>query len=290
MERARDLIGPVLAVALITGAALTSRWMSYNRSRARVGTKEGPRGVPVEPEYQPTAYRFLYLHEPGAVAGRLTFVRIVDGRIGRDATWSFAGLDEWCDWAPGFFAQEEGWTPRYQPGWQISRWLSMESTGRTRGCLFWRIQALRFLDPESIANEINWIEASGKTLTIHATQGWPHYDYDSDTLHWNPVASEYGPEDPNLVRQWYKTTPLITLAYVLSHACHDLCHDGDLDEQPVRERFALATENRIRHILFLADPACSHIRPRPGFRETWPDTPGRSAQEAWWDYRGAVEY
>ncbi|MEN6575918.1 MAG: hypothetical protein ABFD90_06200 [Phycisphaerales bacterium] len=289
MEKARDLIGPVLAVLLITGVALTSRWMSDNRGGSGIGTKEGLNGVRIELRYEPIAYRFLYPGEPGAADGRLTFARIVEGRVGKDAAWSFASLDEWCDWAPGFFAQEEGWSSRFQPGWLISRSLE-EPAGCTSGRLFWWIQALRFLDPESVASEIEWIEASGKTLRLRTTQGWSHYDYDSDTLYWNPTATEYTPEDPNLSRKWYKTTPLVTLAYTLSHACHDLCRDGDLDEQPVRERSALATENRIRHILFMKAPACSHLRPRPGFRETWPDTPGQSAGEAWWVYRGAVEY
>ena len=291
MERAKNWIGPVLAVLLVTAVALTSRWVSEGRTGSRIGDGNGLTGVRVRSWEHPITYRFLYPHEAGAVAGRLTFARIVEGRVRKDSAWSFGSLDEWCDWAPGFFAHEEDWAPHLQPGWLISRWLCEdEAAGCTSGQLYWRIQALRFLDPESVANEIEWIEISGGTLRLRTTQGWPHYDYDSDTLYWNPAATEYTPEDPNLDRKWDKTTPLITLAYTLSHACYDLSCNGDRAGTPAREQFALTTENRIRNILFLKDPACSQIRPRPGFRETWPDAPGRSPEEAWWNYRGRVEY
>ncbi|HNS22654.1 MAG TPA: hypothetical protein PKH24_19280 [Sedimentisphaerales bacterium] len=291
MERAKQLVGPVLAVVLITAVALVPRWLSHGRTAGRVGERNALRGVPTERRYEPITYRFLYPHECGVVAGRLTFARIVDGRVARDAAWSFDSLAEWCDWAPGFFAQEQDWTPRFQPGWFISRCLDTdELAGCTNGQLFWWIQALRFLDPESFANEIEWIEVSGKTLRLHTTLEQSHYDYDSDTLYWNPVATEYTREDPNLCWKWFKTTPLVTLAYGLSHARYDLCCDGDRSDPPSRERAALATENRIRHILYRKDPACSHIHPRPGFRETWPDLAGQSPEEAWRTYAGRVEH
>jgi hypothetical protein len=291
MERARELIVPVVALVLITGAAITSRWMADKRGVSRIGAGTSRSGSRIEPWSDPIVYRFLYPYETGAVEGRLTFARVVEGRVNKDATWSFADIQEWHDWAPGFFAGEEGWTPRTQPGWLISRWLDGDEPGGPNGGqLFWRIQALRCLDPESFVNEIEWIEASGKTVRICTTPGWPSYDYESDTLHWNPSATRYVPEDPNLDWKWFATTPLITLAYTLSHAHYDLCRDGDRVDQAGRERFAVADENRIRHILFLMDPTCSHIRPRPGYRETWPDAPGDSPEQAWWDYRGEVEY
>lgn len=289
MERAKDLIAPILAVTLITGVALISRWMSDNRHDAHIVAAEGVSHVQTKPAYEPIAYRFLYPHERGAVAGRLTFARIVGGRIDKNGVWSFVSVEEWCDWAPGFFSQEEDWKSRFQPGWVVSRCLD-ESAGCTAGRLFWWIQALRFLDPENAANEIEWIETWGETLEVRTTQGWPHYDYDSDTLYWNPNAIEYAPQDPNLAREWYKTAPLVTLAYTLSHAYHDLCRNGGRADLAAREQFALMAENRIRHILFMKDPACSHIRPRPGVRETWSDIPGRSAEEAWQAYQGRVEY
>jgi len=49
-------------------------------------------------------------------------------------------------------------------------------------------------------------------------------------------------------------TPLITLAYTLSHAYYDLCRDGDLADQATREQFALATETRVCRILLLTVP------------------------------------
>jgi len=64
----------------------------------------------------------------------------------------------------------------------------------------------------------------------------------------------------------------------------------DAAETEVREKMAVAAENRIRHILFLKAPSHSHIHPRPGHQETWPDLPGQSAQEVWLNYHGVVKY
>ncbi len=291
MERARQLIVPVLAVGLIASAAVVSRRMSERRVGTCAGGGINGNHSRSETRYEPIVYRFLYAHEPGAAAGRLTFARVVEGRIRKNATWSFGSLDDWYEWAPAFFAAEEGWTSRTQPGWLISRWLCEDKSGRcTTGQLFWRIQALRYFDPESFVHEIEWIEVSGKTLQILPTEAWPRYDYDSDTLYWNPSMARYVPEDESLERKWFATTPLITLASTLSHAYYDLCRNGDTVSLEGRETFAVADENRMRHILFLKDPACSQIRPRPGCRETWPDAPGDSPEQAWWDYHGRVKY
>jgi hypothetical protein len=291
MERARELILPVVGLVLIVGAAMASRWMADRRAVSRVGAGASRSGSRIETSSDPIAYRFLYAYEPWAVEGRLMFARFVEGGLPKDAVWSFASIEEWRDWAPGFFAGEEGWTPSAQPGWLISRWLDAhEAGGCARGQFFWWIQALRFFDPGSFVNEIEGIEASGKTVRICTTPGWPSYDYEKDTLHWNPSVARYVPEDPNLDWKWFATTPLVTLAYTLSHAHYDLCRDGDRVGHEGREMFAVADENRIRHILFLKDPACSQICPRPGYRETWPDVSGNSVEQAWWDYRGAVEY
>jgi len=254
--RDKHLVGPVLAVVLVTGVTLTSRWMSDGRTDTGVRSKKGPSGVQTKSRREPVAYRFLYPGEPGTVAGKLTFAQIVGGQVAPDAAWCFGNLDEWCDWAPEFFADRRDWTPRFQPGWLISRRLE-ESADCTCARLFWCIQALRFFDPENLADQIDWIEVSGKNLTVRITHERSHYDADRDTLYWNPVATEYPPDDPNLVRECYKTIPLITLAYTLSHAYYDLCCDADQGDPCTREQSALATENRIRGILLLKDPACS---------------------------------
>lgn len=282
---------PVLAVVLITGVAATSRWMSERHAATRVGGGMNWSRSRGEVWSEPITYRFLYPHESGAVPGRLTFARVVEGRIRENATWSFGSLDEWYEWAPPFFAAEEGWTSRMQPGWLISRWLCEDESGRcTTGQLFWRIQALRYFDPESFVNEIEWIEVSGRTFQILPTESRPHYDCDADTLYWNPSATRYIPEDPNLDRRWHVTTPSIALASALSHAYYDLCRTGGAAGGEGWETSVVRDENRIRHILFLKDPACSQIWPRPGWREIWPDVPGNSPERAWWDYRGRVTY
>jgi len=289
IARAGQLIGPILAALLITGVGLTFRRTSERRIEMSGGAQSGWGGVRTRLRCEPAAYRFLCPNEPGAVPGRLTFARIVLGRIREGAVWDFGSLDEWCDWAPGFFAWQEDWTARFQPGWLISRWLD-EQAECTSGQLFWRIQALRFLDPQGFANEIDWIEIAGRPGRLCTTQGWSHYDYDRDTLFWNPVATEYTPDDPDLSRQWHRTAPLVTLAYVLGHMCCDLSCSGDELDQAGREQFALTTENRIRHALFRTVPGCSHIWARPGFRETWPDIAGPTAEEAWQSYAGRVDY
>lgn len=290
MERARQLIAPVLAAVLIASAAVVSRRIAERRGSSYVGGDANRSHSRIAEWEEPITYRFLYPHEPRAVPGRLTFARVVEGRIRKDATWSFGSLDEWCEWAPAFFAAEEGWTSRTQPGWLISRWLCEDESGRgTTGQLFWRIQALRCFDPESFVNEIEWIEVSGKTFQIRPTEGRSYYDYDADTLYWNPSATRCVPEDPNLDRMWCVTTPLIALASALSYAYYDLCRNGGAGDEGW-ETSVVREENRIRHILFLKDPACSQIRPRPGWREIWPDVPGDSSEQAWWNYRGRVQY
>ena len=120
--------------------------------------------------------------------------------------------------------------------------------------MFWSLQALRFLDPGSIANEIDMIESAPGKMRVCLTQGPSDYDYETDTLCWNPTETEHVPADAGLQRKWFRTDPLITLAHELSHAWYDLCRGGDSVAPRAREQHAVMTENRIRHILFLKDP------------------------------------
>jgi hypothetical protein len=215
--------------------------------------------------------------------------------VGRDSQegqkWDFVSTEQWFNWAPELFDRERGWVVENQPGWKISRWLRVDdSVECDRDHLFWAIQALRFLDPESLANEIDMLEGSGRAARICPTQGPSDYDYDNDTLYWNPTSVAHVPADAHLNWKWFQTDPLIALAHELHHAWHDLCRQGDMAGVEARERLAVAAENRIRHILFLTDPACSHLCPRPGHQETWPDLPGQSAQDAWGNYHGIVQY
>lgn len=284
-----------LALALVAVAVPFALWLS--RPLVNERSLDGPRrgGLPISHEPgasgEQVTYRFLYRGEAGAIENRLTLGCFVDDDLRRGATWGFAGRDNWLTWAPDVFARERRWVAEDQPGWQISRWLSADpSVACDSTLLFWAIQALRLLDPESLANEIDMIERSGGAVRICPTRGPSDYDYQTNTLYWNPTATEYVPEDDRLDWKWFRTDPLIALSHELNHVWHDLCRHGDAADDRQREQMAVAAENRIRHILFLKDPYCTHIYPRPGHLETWPDLPGASAQQAWQDYRGAVEY
>lgn len=284
-----------LALVLVAAVAPFALWMS--RLPGDDGTLErpDPGGLPISRESVAgeglVTYRFLYRHEAGAIADRLTLGRFVGGDLARGRTWGFVNATHWFKQAPEIFTRERGWVAEDQPGWRISTWLCAdESVDCDRMHLFWAIQALRYLDPESLANEIDMIEQSGGAVRICPTQGCCSYDYETNTLCWNPVSCEYVPKYGRLDWKWFKTDPLIGLGHELKHAWHDLCCGGDRTDEEGREAVAVAAENRLRHILFLKDPAHAQIYPRPGHQETWPDLPGASAEEAWGDYRGAVKY
>ncbi len=295
MVRLRKQVVSVLALMLVAGAALTARWVSHTKIRdatgpATVSSRRGISDAHATLEER-TTHRFLYLDEPGALPDRLTLGRFVGDRLQEGAQWGFVSLDNWYHWAASLFARERDWAPEDQPGWRISTWLCTTEPGPYDGThLFWSLQALRFLDPGSIANEIDMIESAPGKMRVCLTQGPSDYDYETDTLCWNPTETEHVPADAGLQRKWFRTDPLITLAHELSHAWYDLCRGGDSVAPRAREQHAVMTENRIRHILFLKDPTRGYIWPRPGYRQTWPDLPGRSAQQAWRNYGGRVEY
>jgi len=284
-----------LALLLVALAVPVVLWFPQVRpGSTRIGSV-GPVGLPISNDLHSPGpqitYRFLYRDETGAIADRLTLGRFLVGDLQERPKWGFATAQQWLDWAPDIFEREPGWAGEGQPGWQISRWLEPDLSGRcSTEQLFWAIQALRLLDPESLANEIDMLESSGRSVRIVPTTGPPGYDYDDDTLFWNPIWTQHVPVDRRLKSKWFQSHPLVSLAHELHHAWHDLCRRGDATGPEEREQTAVAAENRLRHILFLKDPACSYLYPRPGHQETWPDLPGRSAREAWQNYRGVVQY
>jgi hypothetical protein len=284
-----------LALLLVTAALPVVLWLSPRGCSKPSADRYRGAGLPVSQRIGTSdgeiTYRFLYRDESGAIPDRLTLGRFVDGNLQEGTVWGFVDTAHWCTWAPEIFGRERGWVAETQPGWRICRWFRPDaSIACDRDRFFWVLQALRLLDPESLANQIDMLEACGGAVRICATSGRSDYDYDTDTLYWNPTSFAYVPEDASLNRQWFRTDPRVTLAHELSHAWHDLCRDGDAVGVEQREQIAVATENRIRHILFLKDPMCAHLYPRPGSQETWPDLPGLSAAEAWHDYRGLVRF
>jgi hypothetical protein len=279
MERFRQWILPVSALVLILGAAVTVVWLSdpdaaSPLSSARELLSRSP--VSEQGSAPSITYRFLFPSEAQATPGRLTLGRFLYGRLCDGATWEFDSIDQWHGLAPLLFEKEKQWTPEEQSGWRISRWLAEnEGSAHGRDHLFWSIQALRCLDPESFANEIDMIAHSGQTLRIFLTEGQGDYDYNADTLYWNPSSAP---------------DPLVGLAHELNHAWHDLCRNGDAANVQEREHLALLGENRIRHVLFLKDPTRSYIRPRQRTQEALPEVPEDSAQQAWTNYRDAAAY
>ncbi len=282
MDRLRRWILPVSAFILIVGAAATIVWLSRPYAESPLPLRQRPLNQPRLAEdgsIHRTTYRFLFPSEKQAVPGKLTLGRFLGGRLCEGATWEFEGIDQWHGWAPSLFEKETQWVAEEQPGWRISQWLSGdENSAYGRSYLFWSIQALRCLDPESFANEIDMIEHSSSTVTIRLTEGPSSYDYETDTLCWNPVsaADRPGVHGPG-------QTPLVTLAHELNHAWHDLCRNGDCADSDGRERLALMAENRIRHLLFLKDPTCSQIRPRLKASAS-----GNSPEQGWRNYRDAM--
>lgn len=284
-----------VALLLVAAAVPIVLWLPRRRTDEGPSDRLGSAGLTISHESDAwgdqITYRFLWCGEAGAVEDRLTLGRFVGRDLQEGATWGFVNTDHWHNWAPEIFDREQDWVAENQPGWKISRWLHVgEPVECDRDRLFWAIQALRLLDPESLANEIDMLDASGRTVRIYPTYGHSDYSYEEDTLFWNPTSVVHVPADAHLNWKWFQTDPLVALAHELHHAWHDLCRNGDAAGDEQRERLAIAAENRIRHILFLKNPACSHLYPRPGHQETWPDLPGQSPQEAWRNYRGLVEY
>jgi hypothetical protein len=118
MERAKQLIAPVLAAVLIAGAAGVSRWMAERRGSSYVGGDANRSHSRVAVWEEPITYHFLYPHEPGAVPGRLTFARVVEGRIRKGDAWSFEQIrprpgwrETWPD-VPGDSAEQAWWNYR----------------------------------------------------------------------------------------------------------------------------------------------------------------------------------
>jgi len=269
MKRTRNLIVQGLALLLITGAALIVCWLAYGNasdpgvrlmpSATRFGSKI------TDAAKKRVTYRFLYPDEPGGVTDKLRLARFLDGHLCESMKWDSLSVDHWQGWAADIFAREMGWIAKDQPGWLISSWLCAdECTEHERDSLFWSIQALRFLDPETTDKEIHMIEGSGKAARIYVTQGCSDYNYCEDTLYWNPTGIRCVPVDKIRGERWFITDPLIALARQLSHMRHDFCQNGDSADGQERENMAMATELRIREILSRKDPTRPYICPKPG--------------------------
>lgn len=283
MEGYRGWILPFLAFVLIAGAGATVLWLSHAHIGDPFPLGQRPLSQPEHNSAHSTLYRFLFPSEKQAAPGKLTLGRFADSRLCKGATWEFDSIDQWYSQAPSLFAKDTQWVAEEQPGWQISQWLS-EDKGSTYGCnhLFWSIQALRCLDPGSFVNEIDMIERSGRMVTIHLTEGPGSYDYDTDTLHWNPISAG-APGGRGSDRSAQQADPLVALARELNHAWHDLCRNGDEVGVDEREQLAVMAENRMRHILFLKDPTRSHICPR-----SKASVSEDSSQQTWRDYRDTM--
>lgn len=277
MERYRQWILSVLAITLILVAGAMVLWLVHPPATGPLAFVRKLLDCPSASERQSAdsiTYRFLFPNEVEARRGTLTLGRFSDRRLCEGATWRFDSIDQWHGLAPSICEQDRQWVAEHQSGWQISRWLVENgNSAYGRDHLFWSIQALRCLDPESFVNEIDMIERSGRTVCIRVTEGPSHYDFDTDTLDWNPTSIP---------------DPFVALTRELHHVWYDLCREGDLAEVRQREHSATMAENRMRHILFLKDPTHSQMGPRPRRGETSPEVVGDSAREAWQSYRESL--
>ncbi|UCD53220.1 MAG: hypothetical protein JSW27_11360 [Phycisphaerales bacterium] len=291
--KSRLLQGTTLVLIMAAGFVVV--WLpQYDAADRSMGRRRSI-GVVIDngfgtPEEEIT-YRFLYRDEAGTSDEWLTLGRSVGRDLEARAVWGFTDIEQWYDAAPEILACESGWIVEQQPGWKVSRWLCLDEVSDCdRDRLFWMIQTLRLFDLEVCTKEITMLEATGRTIRIYPTEGPSNYDYDADTLYWNPTETVLVPSDTDLNWRWFQTDPLVTLARGLSCAWHDLCDEGDAASCEERERMAITTENRIRYLLFRKDPMGWRLYPRPGYREIWPDLPGDSAAEAWQNYRGVIKY
>ena len=97
--------------------------------------------------------------------------------------------------------------------------------------------------------------------------------------------------------KWLYMPDLASLAHEMMHAYDDLIMRGDVDtlfdpvyENAAAELYAMHYENRIRKALFMVDPSCEDVYPRPGYQMFYVDIPGSNTSEAWSNFDGRVHY
>ncbi len=177
---------------------------------------------------------------------KLTFARFEDGEF-KEVIKSFKNIDEWCDWAPGFY-EKKGWNLEDQVGYKLSRNFSsgpFDSKKYTKDWFFWR---LRFLEHLGISGNISSIEEGmkeGRTVNVVLNNVWKReyggfdgfkYAGDSGTIEWHPTWEGENSPIPDF-------HPLIGLVHELSRAA-DFAWDGEMfPNTRQRENIATSVEN-----------------------------------------------
>jgi hypothetical protein len=124
---------------------------------------------------------------------------------------------------------------------------------------------------------------------------------DDNTLEWDPTDwTIYDPVNGADGRAWHHIgSNLVSLGHELAHMYDDICR-GRFEScgRDQSETYAMQAENRLRHSLYLLDPSCSNVMPRPGYQAWFPDllsTPRRpfgegDVAESWqlWQANGGM--
>ena len=201
----------------------------------------------------------------------LTFAWVEGDSV--DVLWFGINVDAWYADAPELFAEEakeRDWVKEKQTGYELSlNWTPLEvnKDKYTQDWFFWRLQAMRFLNP-SMAGTIGTLEQymadpdNPRTVIIHENHT-NRPEYGGGPNGYNTVNI------PNTVRiDWHplyerraNIPSLVCLAHEFSHAL-DYVHDGIMYPEPRSQDLAIGVENTMRGAYRLKVPGYAWLLPR----------------------------
>ncbi len=207
----------------------------------------------------------------------LTFAQFENGEI--IEKWGFESLDDWYDWAPGYFGED--WMED-QPGYDLSRnlkatnlsgnWVNVADY-QTDWCdeYFWDLQALRFLNFEDdYGSKIQTMQEAGLTIRVGDRHGNMYIpSIGAGVVCWNKHTTTFYSGD----RGWHSLPSLAVFAHELEHAYQYITDvfEGGVPIRPsgpqreFLEIYACAAENIVRRAFYSKVPGYSHILPRPSY-------------------------
>jgi RHS repeat-associated protein len=190
---------------------------------------------------------------------------------------------------------DEDWM-RAQPGCKLSR---------GDPYVFWGIQAIRALDKSGFIDYmlLELEKRDPPYLPIIVSEIGSDVEYDSyrNIAQWDPYDTGTS-GDPAQGTGWFVCPALANLAHEIAHAFDDYVLRGNVTNlnepwpygRAATECIAMTAENVIRWALFMVDPSCRNVYPRPGYNweapYTYRNPPGSSAAEAWASWDGLAHY
>jgi RHS repeat-associated protein len=201
---------------------------------------------------------------------QLTFARFHDGRLDK-VVWAGNDVNEWCKWAPGFFASVEGWDMKKQVGYALSQRFIDPCGTYDSDWFFWRLQALQYLGSSwgtisSMEQEMQNPRDPAKAMTVNivvnrtwidAYGGYNAYSTSGNTitLSWYPWWEGEGSSLPRF-------PALAGLAHEMSHGA-DFVWDGKMYPDPMRENVPIGVENAARAVFLMKVPGYWWVQFRP---------------------------